>query len=265
MRQSRPKHVDPLNSAWSALWRTGHLIEPPTPCSGHCSDYGLRDHRGVFFELYPIGPWCCEVCGAERRKNEIHIDHLDFIHGGLGDHNCPENLRPLCGKCNRSRRRINSPRRHELWGKENRSRAASGKPKSPEHREALAAASKRQWESLTPDERAWLGAKYRSGQLIRWSKMSPNARLKATEAAREAARSPEAQAKKGISEAAAWSAYTAEERATRIEHQREGFAAAGYNTEKRRAAGKHGRLHVDRGIVDPDCEFCLRGTRKRVE
>lgn len=259
MRQSRLKHVDPLNSAWFALWRTGHLVEPPTPCSGSCSDYGLRDSRVVFFELYPVGPWCCEACGAERRKNEIQVDHLDFIHGGLGDHNCPENLKPLCGKCNKMRRRKNRPRRHELWGKENRSRALLGKAKSPEHREAMAVAAKRQWEVLTPDEQEWLGAKYRSGQLIRWSKMSPEARLKATQAAREAARSPEAQAKKGKGSSTAFSSAVYADQASRIKRQREGFAAAGYDTEKRRAAGKHGRLHVDRGLVDPDCEFCLRG------
>jgi HNH endonuclease len=102
--------MNPLRSAWEELHRLGKHAYEITKCQDKCVEYatyprktvhGKGMSRHIFFtEVQPEGPWNCDECGAERRKNEVVVDHIDHIHNEFGSHNCPENLRALCGSCN---------------------------------------------------------------------------------------------------------------------------------------------------------------------
>jgi hypothetical protein len=238
MIQSKLKHENILQAAWKLLFEEGKLPLAPTGCKNDCTAYARLQHRNVFFtEVQPEGPWFCSECGAERRKNEVVVDHIDHIHNGFGFHNCPENLRALCGKCNvqlgrKMPRDLLPDLYKDRWAERTR--------------EATTA----YWASRTQEELEEISKSFSAAQTERHESTTAEQRRSQTrkgqerhlELLRTDAEYAEAVSRK---QKDVWENMTPEEREERI---------------LRMKAGHHGRLHVQKGITDPNCEFCSRGS-----
>jgi hypothetical protein len=232
--QSKLKHENILHAAWKLLAEDGKISSAPTECQNDCTAYARLQHRDVFFtEVQPEGPWHCSECGAERRKNEVVVDHVDHIHNGFGSHNCPENLRSLCGKCNVKLGK-KMPRDHlpelyrDRWSDRTRGAtlawwASRSEQELAEISESFSAAQNERYEKTTLDQRR---EQTRKAQAKHLALLKTDAEY-AAEVSRK--------------QRDVWENMTPEEREDRI---------------RRMKAGHHGRLHVQKGITDPDCELC---------
>lgn len=251
MKIESSSNEDKDNSAlefWKQLAADGIHIYPVTPCQNRCLLYANKQHRKVFFtEVQPEGPWLCSECGAERRKNEVVVDHIDHIHNGFGSHNCPENLRALCGKCN-SRHNHRPDRICGRCG-----------PKSPEHREAISEAHLKFWEqagsefveqrrksgrearaAMTEDQVS-AGSRKRSSKF--WNESPPEKILERNQKLKDSWDDPSPARQADVGDRPERNRRTWQDPATRA---------------RRTAGGYHGAAHVQKGVFDPSCEFCLR-------
>jgi hypothetical protein len=236
--QSKLKQENILQTAWKKLFEEKKIFFAPTECGNDCLAYARLQHRDVFFtEVQPEGTWHCSECGAERRKNEVVVDHIDHIHNGFGYHNCPENLRALCGKCNV---RLGRKTPRDLLPELYKNRWA----------ERTREATTSWWASRSVEELAEISKSFKGAQDERYKKTTPEQRRAQTRKGQEKhleLLKTDSEYAEAVSskQKEVWEKMTPEEREERI---------------RRMKAGHHGRLHVAKGFTDPNCEFCSRGS-----
>jgi hypothetical protein len=241
---------------WYFLYQEGFHPYPITECQNDCIKYALLGYRKLFFtEIQPEGPWYCGMCKKHLRKNEVVVDHIDHIHNGFGFHNCPENLRALCGSCNTKHlhkpgklcRRCEAAHTDEANNQRSEAHKKMWAEAPAEFKEARIQSGKIAAQEMSAESRS-SGSRKRSRKF--WDNASPedvddrNSAISAGWGSQSPEKKQEIGEQRSESNRTTWANMTEEQR------------------EYRRRASSHGAKHVQHGIIDLDCEFCLRHVRE---